>query len=330
VQSAGAVTVEQELQGHVLVALGKLAVHDASLSSKMAALFLREVERAASPVLRNNLLIILTDLCVRHTALVDPHINKLALCLRDDNEVVRKHALTLITNLLATDYVKWRGTLFFRYLVALVDESLLIREQVDAARKRVLMQARHVHTPSACVHVDSRLLLHTAVSAFHPMSKNLNRGRYARQARQSLFRMLLPKSNFLACSAHFVESVFVFNDEGAGHAGYNTFANCPGTRARTHTNLVSFSLYCELVESSGNVHCRSFSNAMHNPTWHSFTPCTPYRTLHSNGACQVLAGRGGERAEAAHHLRPHASSLHGRAALSDHSKAVRGRARWRR
>ena len=197
---------------HVLVALGKLAVHDASLSSKMAALFLREVERAASPVLRNNLLIILTDLCVRHTALVDPHINKLALCLRDDNEVVRKHALTLITNLLATDYVKWRGTLFFRYLVALVDESLLIREQVDAARKRVLMQARHVHTPSACVHVDSRLLLHTAVSAFHPMSKNLNRGRYARQARQSLFRMLLPKSNFLACSAHFVESVFVLRE----------------------------------------------------------------------------------------------------------------------
>jgi len=70
VQSAGAVTVEQELQGHVLVALGKLAVHDASLSSKMAALFLREVERAASPVLRNNLLIILTDICVRFTSLV--------------------------------------------------------------------------------------------------------------------------------------------------------------------------------------------------------------------------------------------------------------------
>jgi hypothetical protein len=26
--------------------------------------------------------------CVRYTSLVDPHINKLALCLRDDNLVV--------------------------------------------------------------------------------------------------------------------------------------------------------------------------------------------------------------------------------------------------
>ena len=65
-------TTEQELQGHVLVALGKLAMHDAALANKVAALFLREVEMAALPVVRNNLLIILTDLCVRYTALVDP------------------------------------------------------------------------------------------------------------------------------------------------------------------------------------------------------------------------------------------------------------------
>jgi len=87
---------------------------------QVSALFLRELEFSPLPVLRNNLLIILTDICVRYTSLVDPHINKLALCLRDDNALVRQHALSLITHLLATDYVKWRGTLFFRYLVTLV------------------------------------------------------------------------------------------------------------------------------------------------------------------------------------------------------------------
>jgi len=92
---------------------------------QVSALFLRELEFSPLPVLRNNLLIILTDICVRYTSLVDPHINKLALCLRDDNALVRQHALSLITHLLATDYVKWRGTLFFRYLVTLVLSSTL-------------------------------------------------------------------------------------------------------------------------------------------------------------------------------------------------------------
>jgi hypothetical protein len=55
---------EQELQGHVLVALGKLALNDSSLASKVASLFLRELEFSPSAVQRNNLLIILTGMCV--------------------------------------------------------------------------------------------------------------------------------------------------------------------------------------------------------------------------------------------------------------------------
>ena len=147
----------------------------------MAAVFVREIQVARSAVLRNNLLIILTDLCVRHTALVDPHMSKLALCLRDDNPVVRQHALTLITNLLSQDYVKWRGTLFFRYLVALVDDTPSLREQ----------------------------------------------------ARQALFRVLLPKSNFQVCYTHFVEAVFVLNEVAHAHSGYSAQGSCPAVeRAR--------------------------------------------------------------------------------------------------
>ena len=149
--------------------------------TQVAAVFVREIQVARSAVLRNNLLIILTDLCVRHTALVDPHMSKLALCLRDDNPLVRQHALTLITNLLSQDYVKWRGTLFFRYLVALVDDTPSLREQ----------------------------------------------------ARQALFRVLLPKSNFQVCYTHFVEAVFVLNEVAHAHSGYSAQSSCPAVeRAR--------------------------------------------------------------------------------------------------
>jgi hypothetical protein len=40
------------------------------MAVQVASLFLRELEYSPSPVLRNNLLIILTDICVRFTSLV--------------------------------------------------------------------------------------------------------------------------------------------------------------------------------------------------------------------------------------------------------------------
>ena len=129
---------ELELQGHVLVALGKMSLQEPALAKKCVCLFLRELESTPSAVIRNNVLVVLTDLCVRYTSLVDPHIPKLALCLRDPSDLVRQHALVLITTLLCTDYVKWKGQLFFRYLLALVDEAALIREQAQQCLLRVL------------------------------------------------------------------------------------------------------------------------------------------------------------------------------------------------
>jgi len=169
---------EEELQGHVVLALGKLAVNDSALAAKVVPLFLRELERSQSAVRRNNILLALSDLCVRHTSLVDPHVPRLALCLRDANETVRRHALLVITTLLCSDYLKWRGSLFFRYLAATVDDSAAIREQ----------------------------------------------------ARQNLFRVLLPKSNHQICHTNVVEALFVLND--VQHGAYNNFRASPEERAR--------------------------------------------------------------------------------------------------
>lgn len=43
----------------------------------------------------------LADMCIQYTALVDSHIQKLAGCLSDPNELVRKQALALLANLLS-------------------------------------------------------------------------------------------------------------------------------------------------------------------------------------------------------------------------------------
>lgn len=107
--------------------------------------------------------------------MVDRYIPNIAMCLRDDSELVRKQTLMLLTRLLQVlcpsslslsplsclslllpsplpslfaacprpshhlaprsshatiqeDYVKWKGQLFYRFVVALVDPSQQIRD----------------------------------------------------------------------------------------------------------------------------------------------------------------------------------------------------------
>lgn len=46
-------------------------------------------------------MVALTDLTVQYTVLVDAHIPRLAVCLADPNELVRRQALALLASLLS-------------------------------------------------------------------------------------------------------------------------------------------------------------------------------------------------------------------------------------
>lgn len=126
--STGAGSVPPSVRGHAFITLGKFCLRDESLAKTCIALFVKELETDPSPVVRNNILVILTDLCVRYTALVDRHVMQLSVCLRDNNLFLRRHTLCLLTQLLQAEYVKWKGALFFRYVVVLVDESAELRD----------------------------------------------------------------------------------------------------------------------------------------------------------------------------------------------------------
>lgn len=118
-----AASVPATVQALAWVTLGKLCLVNESLAKKCVPLFVQELGRAASPAVRNNIMVALADLVINYTALVDSHIPRLAACLRDPNELVRTQALGLLANLLQKDYVKWRGPLFLRFMLALIDES---------------------------------------------------------------------------------------------------------------------------------------------------------------------------------------------------------------
>ncbi|TYJ15397.1 hypothetical protein E1A91_A10G181200v1 [Gossypium mustelinum] len=91
----------------------------------------KELEKSDCAALCNNLVVMMADFCVRYTALVDCYIAKITKCLRDPCELVRRQTFILLSRLLQRDYVKWRGVLFLRFLLCLVDDSGKIRQLAD-------------------------------------------------------------------------------------------------------------------------------------------------------------------------------------------------------
>ncbi|KAJ4834078.1 hypothetical protein Tsubulata_016276 [Turnera subulata] len=111
--------------------MGKICLADGKLAKNYIPLFVQELEKSDCAALRNNLVVMMADFCVRYTALIDCYISKITLCLRDPCELVRRQTFILLSRLLQRDYVKWRGVLFLRFLLSLVDESEKIRQLAD-------------------------------------------------------------------------------------------------------------------------------------------------------------------------------------------------------
>jgi len=64
----------------------------------------------------------------RYSVLVDKYIPLISSSLQDKNELVRRQTLTMITRLLQEDYLKWKGSLFFRFITSVVDDSEEIKK----------------------------------------------------------------------------------------------------------------------------------------------------------------------------------------------------------
>ncbi|CAG05147.1 unnamed protein product, partial [Tetraodon nigroviridis] len=109
------------VRAHGVITLGKLCLQHENLVQKYLPVFARELEVGTEVAVRNNLVVIMCDLCVRYTNIVDLYIPNISACLRDDEAVIREQTLIMLTNLLQEEFVKWKGSLFFRFMLGLVD-----------------------------------------------------------------------------------------------------------------------------------------------------------------------------------------------------------------
>nr|CAB3264221.1 condensin-2 complex subunit D3 [Phallusia mammillata] len=134
--------ISSDIRAHTIINLGRACLLNEKLAKKVVPALAREMGTCKDEAVRNNVLVVLTDLCVLHTQLVDPYLSEMATCLADESAVIRNHAVILISDLLKKEYVKWRGTLLFKFIFACCDKNQQVR---SLARYCLLQQHLRGH-----------------------------------------------------------------------------------------------------------------------------------------------------------------------------------------
>ena len=126
------------LRSAAMVAFGRICLEKESIAKRSVSKFAAHLSREEHPVVRNNVLIVLGDLCVVYTGMVDQYLAWVTACLADPNDLIRFQAAVVVSSLLAEDYIKFKGQLVFRLLYLLSDPNPKIRYFMESVFARIL------------------------------------------------------------------------------------------------------------------------------------------------------------------------------------------------
>jgi len=138
------VDTDPAVRGQAFATLGKFCLRKDVLAKKSMELLVLHLNPNESFVVRNNVLIVLGDLCIHYTSLVDRFVPCMTGLLQDSNELLRKQAAMTLAALLSEDFIKFRGSIMLRFLYALSDPSEPVRSFVECIFARIL----HVRNPT--------------------------------------------------------------------------------------------------------------------------------------------------------------------------------------
>ncbi|XP_062309171.1 condensin-2 complex subunit D3 isoform X2 [Osmerus eperlanus] len=114
-------TLPSRVRAHAVLTLGKLCLQHEDLTQRYLPAFARELQLSADMAVRSNVALVMCDLCVRYTNMLERYLPNISACLQDNHPLVREQTVTMLTSLLQEEFVKWKGSLFFRFVTVLVD-----------------------------------------------------------------------------------------------------------------------------------------------------------------------------------------------------------------
>ncbi|KAF4653017.1 hypothetical protein FOL47_010755 [Perkinsus chesapeaki] len=131
------------VRAQAIICLGKVCLKNEKQAKNLADVFALLLRHFEPVVVRNNAFVVLYDLCVQYTGLVDPRLPIMTRALNDEVRFYRHQAMMVISSLMAEDYVKFRGQTVYRYLTVLADDNEEIRSFVESFFTRILIPRQH-------------------------------------------------------------------------------------------------------------------------------------------------------------------------------------------
>ncbi len=268
------IKIPLQVRAHAFVTLGKLCCQDYALAKSCINVFIRELDTTQEPILRNNILLVLGDLCRQFTGLIDAYIPNMAACLQDSQTFIRRHTLLLLTELLLENFIKFRGPLLFRFLLRLCDENEEIRQlahqaifDIFAKRDESLISSNFVE----CMFAFNDYQQH---SAYNQQRKNEGcicqqvKGDQGRAMRFKIYKSMLSTmsdENKFNVHARIISDILggIIDGDIPIPSQINSLARTPGMLNKDHMDCPFVHLFkdCFTILSSKALRIASSSNA---------------------------------------------------------------------
>ena len=129
-----------KIRAATFAAFGKMCLVKESTAKKGIEILAIHLSKDEAPEVRNNIVILFGDLCVQYTALVDRFLPLLTSYLKEPHVLLRRQVLQVLSSLLAEDFIKFKGSIVYRFLYALSDSDPEIRSIVEAVFSRLVLQ----------------------------------------------------------------------------------------------------------------------------------------------------------------------------------------------
>ncbi|XP_065355680.1 condensin-2 complex subunit D3-L [Calliphora vicina] len=113
----------ERLFNSMILIAGRLALRDGCVASTTCALYANILSNYDRPPVVNTIIVALTDLCKKHTQIVERIVGRVLRKLKSPYEVNRMETFKCFEKLVLQDQLKLRGSLLLALLATLLDES---------------------------------------------------------------------------------------------------------------------------------------------------------------------------------------------------------------
>uniref|UniRef100_A0A1I7W6Z0 Cnd1 domain-containing protein n=1 Tax=Heterorhabditis bacteriophora TaxID=37862 RepID=A0A1I7W6Z0_HETBA len=111
--TTGGALLTSTVRAYAVLAIGKFCLMDEKLAKACIPVFVKQLKINEDHIIRNNIVLVICDLCIRYTLLVDRYSPIIASCLKDRSTLVRHQTLESLTNLIKEQFIRWEGQVVF-------------------------------------------------------------------------------------------------------------------------------------------------------------------------------------------------------------------------